>query len=195
MKTVDEKYADGMTPIIEGITLSEEIDYSVLMNMFCSDGPRLESVGSCSMKAYYENLERVFKGEFWYCNSEHILVEQDYNTRFGTKKATEKQLYFFLLGLLTHDYFGKVENNQFVDMIDFEDLTKAAAQIQIQRRWFSGFIPDMTEGFGCPMTSQRFIDLCISNPSKQTCEEVDRHRLRREARYKIVHELMDQYHK
>eukprot|EP00546_Thalassionema_frauenfeldii_P016835 CAMPEP_0178898746 /NCGR_PEP_ID=MMETSP0786-20121207/2514_1 /TAXON_ID=186022 /ORGANISM="Thalassionema frauenfeldii, Strain CCMP 1798" /LENGTH=500 /DNA_ID=CAMNT_0020569523 /DNA_START=11 /DNA_END=1513 /DNA_ORIENTATION=- len=194
LKTVDEKYADGMTPIIEGITLSEEIDYSVLTNMFCSNGPRLESVGSYSMKAYYENLERVFKGEFWFCDSEHILVEQDYNTRFGTKQAAEKQLYFFILGLLTHDFFANLESDDFLDWDNAQDPA-AAKQILIQQRWFTGFIQEMTEAFGCPMTVQRFKDLCVSNPSKQTCEEVDRHRLRREARYKIIHELMDQYHK
>eukprot|EP00547_Thalassionema_nitzschioides_P001230 CAMPEP_0194215486 /NCGR_PEP_ID=MMETSP0156-20130528/17328_1 /TAXON_ID=33649 /ORGANISM="Thalassionema nitzschioides, Strain L26-B" /LENGTH=526 /DNA_ID=CAMNT_0038944007 /DNA_START=8 /DNA_END=1588 /DNA_ORIENTATION=- len=204
LKVVDDKYADGMTPIIQGITLSEEIDYSVLTNMFTRNGPVLDSVDR-SMQAYYDNLERVFVGDFWFCNSELILVEQDYNNRWGSKHAAEKQLYFFLLGLLSHDYYGKI--NRAVNRPDLEGALDEAAESQlreaekqayqemIQARWFSNFITDIGAEFGCPMTSRRFIDLCISNPSKQTHDQVDRHRLRREARYKIIHELMGQYHK
>jgi hypothetical protein len=143
---VDAAHVSGM---LHGIQLRADWDYILLSALYSLESPYKNSsceriIGGASMKAFYENLGRVIRGEWWFYHNATSVSEYKEFIEANGKTVTDEQNYFFMLSIfLSFDYF-KHEPDPEVNTSMFDSTS---------------FVIQSSEGFGIPMPAERFVEM------------------------------------
>jgi hypothetical protein len=186
LRTIDETYERG--GIIHGIRLSDELDYRVMNAMLFIPNPysgtASEAVPGRAMKCFYENLGRVFRGEFWFYPDSDYLSLVDYKEKLERGSSTDlsELNYFISISVfLCFDYFGMTADHGAPDPTA-ETFGEGAVVNRIKQL------------FGMPMPAERFIEL-YKNSVKSEGDEDRRKKTRRQFRDSTSMELRKVFHK
>jgi len=169
---MDDAHDPDTPPIVDGLTLSEEIDYKVLAMAYVMESPYSGTWAENqqpSMKSFYDNLGRVFRGEWWFYDDTDEAAYREACT-----SHEEESDYFLVLCLfMCYDYFA--------DGTSLPQFTE------------SSYVMLMRDDFGAAMPATRFNELYASGRAAKG--STDRFRLRRETRNDCIHEFMERFHK
>ena len=165
MKTVDDQN-DGT---LEGIKLSDNLDHLVVKSVFVFEElPKMRQLGEPTMKAYYENLARVFRGDMWFFRDTDV---QQYKTIVSDMHQRRRYI-LMLARLLCFDYvkqsFGRP------DLIEFD-------------------LSNVVQCYGAAMPASEFISSYSAGPKASDPRE--RLRTHRQLRYSALQDMRDRYHK
>ena len=124
-----------------------------------------------SMKNFYDNLGRVFRGEWWFYEDTDGVAYQEV---VSSHSHDEEFHYFMMLCVfMCYDYFADDTLPHFTD---------------------SSFVMRKSDKFGAAMPSARFIEIYSSERAAE--DSIDRFRLRRETRNNCIRRTsIESFHK
>jgi len=197
LSTIDKMYSSfsggSNPPTIHNIGLSDEFDYNLLDMIFSMTSPHLETPDGDdiylqypSMEVYYQNLGRVIRGEWWFYTN--AVYDKNYKRRVQKEVSEEINYFLYLCILLCYDYFQSTK--------EALQLTEDPSPALVTSRFTEdSFVMTMKEEHGAAMSVERFITIFKGNPNIKCSSSIDRNRLRREVRYRSVHNFVKKFHK
>jgi hypothetical protein len=176
MKTVDDAHASVNSQAATqcGIVLSDEMDYGLLkyshaMPHIYEGTVSEELLGEPSMDAFYKNLGRVVRGEFWFYEDANEVAYREAQLSDEQCMRYHAKLSFYMC----YDYVAVVAPGRVV----FGENT--------------GVMQDKEE-LGVAMPSTTFIEMYQAH---RKTHAIDRERLKREVRYDTLYTFIEEWHK
>jgi hypothetical protein len=170
LNVVDAAHESGM---LHGIQLHADLDYRILSAMYSVPSPYAlsscgDDLGEPSMKAFYENLGRVIRDEWWfYDNTSGVAEYKEFVEAYG-KTGDEEGDYFLMLSIfLAYDYFKAAATGDGAH--DPEVITSMFDS--------TSCVMGSSEAFGMQMPAWRFLEMY--NTSRRITTSCDRLRIRR----------------
>jgi len=190
LKTLDAMYSSNISPVINGITLSDEFNYKILKMAFSLRSPYYQPgsgnkiLNNPSMKVFYNNISLVFCGKWWFYTD---ADDEFYNSVLKSFLPEAEEKYFnYLCMLLCYDYFTATREATGIE---------PSPEVVNSRFCSNSLVMKSKEGFGAAMPAKRFIHLFRTRPEIACSDSIDRHRLRREIRYNCMNSFIQDFHK
>jgi hypothetical protein len=180
MKAVDDAHASANSQAATqcGIALDYGMDYTVLeiSNLMPSpyEGTDAEELlREPSMDAFYKNLGRVVRGEFWFYEDAN-----EFAFREAQLPSEERIAYHRMLSnCMCYDFESVIPGPDPGGAV----FGERSGVMQTKERW------------GVAMPSTTFIEMYQSG--RQTGDTIDRERLRRDTRIRTIFYYIDEWHK
>jgi hypothetical protein len=176
IKAVDDAHASANSQAATqcGIALYCEMDYNVLQVSHIQPSPyegtdAEEELGEPSMDAWYKNLGRVIRGEFWFYEDANEVAFRE--AHLSLEQLTK--------------YYGMLSHHM---CYDYESVAPAGEVFGE-----TSCVMRTKEEMGVAMPSTTFIEMY--QLGQQTVDTIDRKRLRRETRYQTINNFIDEWHK
>lgn len=149
--------AAHVSGMVHGIQLHAKWDNRALQAIFSVESPYAESsgehelaLGTPSMKAFYDNLGRVSRGEWWfYDNTTSPSEYKEFRDANGETGLAEADYFWMLSAFLSFDQFK------------YAAAACGTKDPEVITSMFSStsYVMESSKAFGIPMPAERFLEM------------------------------------